>query len=307
MRRQFLFLSVPLIAPALLLSACSSGSEQPASESAQYDVATESADSAAGSSVTRAPNVSPSAAPGVAFNYNYAFRLPDAKISAVQEQHAAACETLGLSRCRITGMRYTLVDEDRVEAMLAFKLDPAIARKFGKDAIASVEKAEGILVDSVIQGVDVGSGISASQSRSSGLTAELGRIEKRLSAGGLGDRERTELQEQAARIRGQLDSERDTRRAGEESLATTPMEFTYRGGEGIPGFNNGNPFAQVVSTSVSSFVTMLNVVLLLIGVALPWIILITLLVLLFRSAPGQAFRRWWSQTPKLSEPEKTDG
>ncbi len=67
-----------------------------------------SADAVAG------PNVRVSAAPGVAFNYRYAFRVPDAKIAAVQEEHAAACETLGLSRCRITGMRYSLIDEDQL-------------------------------------------------------------------------------------------------------------------------------------------------------------------------------------------------
>src|SRR4051812_27650401 len=44
------------------------------------------------------PNVSPSAAPGVAFNYRYAFRLPAARVSQIQEQHARACEQLGVSR-----------------------------------------------------------------------------------------------------------------------------------------------------------------------------------------------------------------
>jgi hypothetical protein len=254
-----------------------------------------SADAVAG------PNVRVSAAPGVAFNYRYAFRVPDAKIAAVQEEHAAACETLGLSRCRITGMRYSLIDEDEVTASLAFKLDPSIARKFGKDAIASVEKAKGILVDSQIQGVDVGSGISASQRRSSDLQAELTRIDARLKAGGMGDRERTELQEQAQRIRQQLDSERDTRRAGEEQLATTPMEFSYSGGEGIPGFGSGNPFAGAWETAIASFVTMASFLLLLIGGGLPWVLLGALLMWLLRSRLGAGVRRWWQKNTPLND------
>ncbi|HMN84711.1 MAG TPA: hypothetical protein PKA74_01795, partial [Bauldia sp.] len=63
------------------------------------------------------------AAPGVAFNYRYAFSLPAGQIAAAQEAHAAACEQLGIARCRITGMRHQLLGENRVEAMLAFKLD----------------------------------------------------------------------------------------------------------------------------------------------------------------------------------------
>lgn len=307
MKRHVFVLATPLIATTIILAACSdnrnAGSDQtqamdmreqaPMTEMAASE--SMSADAVAG------PNVRVSAAPGVAFNYRYAFRVPDAKIAAVQEEHAAACETLGLSRCRITGMRYSLIDEDEVTASLAFKLDPSIARKFGKEAIASVEKAKGILVDSQIQGVDVGSGISASQRRSSDLQAELSRIEARLKAGGMGDRERTELQEQAQRIRQQLDSERDTRRAGEEQLATTPMEFSYSGGEGIPGFGSGNPFAGAWETAIASFVTMASFLLLLIGGGLPWVLLGALLLWLLRSRLGAGVRRWWQKNTPLND------
>ncbi len=301
-RHPNLHIPITLITLSLALAGCS-GAER---ASQDRSTSAESADSAAPAeaAMKAGPGVSPSAAPGVAFNYNYAFRIPDAKISGVQEQHAAACETLGPSRCRITGMRYTLEDEDTVNASLAFKLDPSIARKFGKDAISSVEKAQGILVDSIIEGVDVGSGISASQKRSGDLNAELTRIEARLKAGGIGDRERTELQEQAASIRDQLTGERDTRREGEASLATTPMEFSYRGGDGIPGFDSGNPFAKAIKTSISSAATMLGFMLLLVGVLLPWALLAVLLVFVWRTPALQKVRNWWSQkSPKTMMPE----
>jgi hypothetical protein len=278
-----------LISGCLMLAACSQNEDISKSKESlsTMDVAEE-----ASTEMAASPNVSPSAAPGVAFNYRYAFRVPDAKIAGVQEEHAAACETLGLSRCRITGMRYTLEDEDEVRASLAFKLDPIIARKFGKDAIASVAKAEGILVDSQIQGVDAGSEITASQRRSADVSANLDRTEKRLAAGGIKDRERTELQEQAARMREQLSAETDTRRAGEASLATTPMEFSYSGGEGIPGFGRGNPFADAWDSAVASFATMASLLMLAIGVLLPWLMLGVLLVALWRTPPLRNLRGW---------------
>jgi hypothetical protein len=280
-----------LISGYLILAACSQNETHKTSERLETFHASEAAPSA---EMASAPNVSPSAAPGVAFNYRYAFRVPDAKIAGVQEEHAAACETLGLSRCRITGMRYTLEDEDEVRAALAFKLDPMIARKFGKDAIASVAKAEGILVDSEIQGVDAGSEITASQRRSADVSSNLDRIEKRLAAGGIKDRERTELQEQAARMREQLSAETDTRRAGEASLATTPMEFSYSGGEGIPGFGRGNPFADAWDSAVASFATMASFLLLAIGALLPWLMLGVVLVALWRTPPLRKIRAWFS-------------
>jgi hypothetical protein len=57
------------------------------------------------------PNVAVTAAPGVAFNYRYAYRLANARIQAAQEAHAQMCEKLTVARCRITGMRYSLVNE----------------------------------------------------------------------------------------------------------------------------------------------------------------------------------------------------
>ncbi len=287
-----------LLAGCLVLAGCSGGGVEEASYEAAEEVAAESADS-----VARSPSISPTAAPGVAFNYRYAFRMPDVQIAAVQEVHAAACETLGISRCRITGLRYRLIDEDQVEGFLSFKLDPMIARKFGKDAIASVEKAEGILVDSEISGRDVGTQITASQRRSSDMRAELKRIERRIAAKGLGDRERSELQEQAERLRDRLSSEKETRRTGEASLATTPMQFSYSSGDGILGLGR-NPLADALETSISSFVTMGSFVIIAIGVILPWLIFAILLMLLWRSPLGRGTRGWFTKQAELAEPEE---
>ncbi|MFC4291740.1 DUF4349 domain-containing protein [Sphingorhabdus arenilitoris] len=283
-------------ASCLLIAGCSQNSNEEAAPE-NYSTADQVADVAPEPAAMRAPGISPTAAPGVAFNYRYAFRIPDEKIAAVQEVHAAACEALGISRCRITGMRYQLIDEDEVEAFLAFKLDPIIARKFGKDAISSVEKAKGILVDSEISGTDVGSEISASQRRSSDVNAEIKRLEARLAAKGLGDRERTELQQQVNQLNQQLSSESESRRQGEASLATTPMEFSYSGGEGIAGLGR-NPLAGAFDTSVSSFVTMGSFIIMAIGVLLPWAILIFLFILLARSKWGVAVRNWISRKDK---------
>ena len=58
-------------------------SSEPSLPKAQYEPAAERA---------AAPGVDVTAAPGVAFNYRYAFRLPSENISGVQEAHAQACE-----------------------------------------------------------------------------------------------------------------------------------------------------------------------------------------------------------------------
>ncbi len=130
------------------------------------------------------PDVGLAAAPGVAFDYSYAFRLEDDRIAKVQSEHAEACEILGTARCRIVDVKYQMVRENEVEAQTQFKLDPGIARKFGADALASVEKAEGVLADATINGEDVGTEIEQSQQRSAGASAEIERLEARLRHAG---------------------------------------------------------------------------------------------------------------------------
>ena len=203
-------------------------------------------------------------------------------------------------------MRYTLADENSVEAALEFKLDPELARGFGKEGIAAVEKAEGKLVDAQISGVDVGGQITASQRRSGEIRAELTRIEQRLAAGAGDSDERASLQAQAAQLRSQLSSESQTRTEGEEQLANTPMTFSYSGNE---NFTLGShPFGDAASRAWESLVTMISVVLLALGVGLPWLLLAGLLLLVWRSVPGKWLRRKLKDTqlPRAPAPVMPD-
>lgn len=277
-------------AMALALVGCS---EQSADDAASNDTpaaaATSEADSAA--DAARTPRIGMEAAPGVAFDYSYIFRLADDRISKVQEQHAAACETLGVQRCRIVDVRYQLTDEKLVEAQTQFKLDPGIARKFGAGAIASVEKAEGVLADASIAGEDVGTQILASQQRSAGSEAEIARLEQRLTSGGLDKGERAEILAQIGQLRGQVGDERQNRRSGEARIAWTSVAFNYVSDGGLPGIGRENPFANAGETLMRSGGTALTFVLTLGAAILPWGIVAALIIAFWRSRFLVAVRR----------------
>jgi hypothetical protein len=245
----------------------------------------------AGTEAADSAGVSVTAAPGVAFNYRYAFRLPNARISVVQEEHAAACERLGLARCRITGMRYRVVDEDHVSAMLALKLDPTLARSFGKDAAATVRKAEGMLVDTEISGTGVGTGLARTGRDITEGRAELARLEAQLARGDLRPADRARIEAQAAELRRLGRALESQRTDAEESLATTPMVFDYGAGGRIPGFE-GSPLRDALATAAGSFVTMLSFIIIAIGALVPWIVAALALLLLARSRLGAKVRSW---------------
>ena len=277
-------------------AAAAAGGEA-ADASAAKVSANEAAPEASNAAVFNKPaSVSPSVAPGVAFQYRYDFRVPGDKIEAVQDEHAAACETLGLSRCQITGLNFQQGEEGYPEGRMEFLLDPSIARKFGRDAIASVEKAEGVVANSNVSGDNVGSEIASSQVRSAGIEAEVKRIEARLSGKGLANDERTELRQRAEELRDMLGGEKEARRGGEKRLATTPIVFDYSGDMGIGG---AGAFGNAWSASSSSMATMFAFLLMFAGVILPWLLPVGLFILLVKSPIGDGFRRWWHRNSPL--------
>ena len=286
-------------AMALALAGCS---EKAAEDAATPDTPTAEAVTEASADAAAAPRIGIEAAPGVAFDYSYVFRLADDRISKVQEEHAAACETLGIQRCRIVDVRYQLTGEKLVEAQTQFKLDPGIARKFGATAIASVEKAEGVLADASVAGEDVGTEILASQQRGAGSEAEIARLEQRLKSGGLDKRERAELLAQISQLRGEIGNERQSRRAGEARIAWTNVAFNYVSNGGLPGIGHENPFANAGETLMRSGSTALTFVLTLGAALLPWGVLAALFFAFWRSRFMVAVRRQLREKPGASDP-----
>ena len=258
---------------ALGLAACGQGPQQ-RSEAPQPSPTTssESAAPSAGRATRDAgPNVSPTAAPGVAFNYRYSFRLPSERIASVQERHAATCEALGVNRCRITGMLYRVVGDNDVEAMLSFSLDPAIARRFGRAGVEAVTQAEGRLIESMITGEDVGTGIRNAGRDIAQMREELRRIEAQLGRGDLAPDERPRLEEQARELRAQIQAASADRDDQQQMLATTPMTFNYGSGEFAPGDRRPS-LSDALDRAVNGFLDGGTILLVILITLLPWII-----------------------------------
>jgi hypothetical protein len=243
------------------------------------------------------PNVGPSAAPGVAFNYRYAFRLAAPRIAEVQEQHAQMCERLTVARCRITGMYYRVVNDRDIEALLAFKLDPSIARLFGRQGVEAVVRAEGMLTESEITGTDVGTAIRAAGRSLADLEADLARIQgrlgQRIAAG-----ERETLEYEAQQLRQQIRGLRETRSEQQESLATTPMVFRYGSGTLVPGFAQRPTLKQALDRAAENFLDGATMLLILVITLLPWALAIALIWAIVRFVR----RRWFPKKEAAAPP-----
>lgn len=222
------------------------------------------------------PNVSPAAAPGVAFNYNYSYALAWQRVAELQERHAAMCEQLTLARCRITGMHYRVLGPGDIEAKLELKLDPAVARTFGRQATEAVLQADGMLTQNEISGVDAGGQIRQTTTDIARLQADLARIQQRLS-GRIGDEERAELQSQAEQLREQIRALGDQRQATQETLATTPMVFNYGSGELVPGYRPPQSLGEALGKAWADFKTGGTALLAALIRVAPWLLLLVVI------------------------------
>ena len=290
MKRIVLSLSAVLLATA----SCSQQQERGASDDLKsFDVEDQSAESRT-TSAPAAPGIVPTAAPGVAFNYRYGFRLPDATITGAQEAHAAACEKLGLSRCRITGMTYQLDDRDRVDATLAISIDPLLARAFGRDAIGVVEKQEGRLRFAQITGEDQNPALDDAARRQGSATGTIASLEADL-AKAKSESERAQLREQIRQMRAEIQAAKASAVDSEAKIQRTPMTFDYAGGGAAGrGFDGENPAREAWYLFVDSLATMVGFALKALAVALPWLLLLGLAIVAVRSRLGLGLRRWWT-------------
>ncbi len=270
MRKSWIVL--PLLFAA---AACGQKSDEKASqrdssvaeEAAPSSTAREEASDAAALS---APDIDTDVAPGVAFDFRYNFALASERIAGVQEDHAQACKKLGIAKCRVTGMDYKSEGSGDVAAMLAFKVDPAIATDFTRDAKRIVEQAEGDLTNANLTGTDVGSNIAATEADADELNKELATIQKQIETPGLSKQVRARLVEQTANLREQLRNLNQSRNADKNALTMTPVVFDYETRHSIPGFDGRSPIAGAAAASVNSFMTMLQFILVAIGVVAPW-------------------------------------
>lgn len=267
---------------AMLAAGCSQSSDR--SPEAQSETAGSAAADAAAPAVAESardsvPDMGGAVAPGVAFTFNYAFTLPAKAIGGVQQEHANACIRLGPSRCRVTGMTYEQPGEDRVAARTDYLLAPDLAHRFGSDAIAAVERADGKLDNALVNGQNAGGEIELSQQNSAAIQTEVERLQARLNAKGLTREERAELSRKLEALHEQLQGEAQNRRDKEKAIASTPVSFSYAS-EGLLG--SGNAFGKAAGASWDNLQSMLAVLVLMLGYALPWLLPLGAGVLLWR-------------------------
>jgi hypothetical protein len=237
------------------------------------------------------PDIDPGEAPGVAFDYRYAFRLEADRVAGMQREHQQLCARYG-SRCRVTGVDYRAANAEDVEATLSFLVDPAIAAQFGRESVRAVTAADGEVTESAVNGTEVGTALKANTGELEELQAELERVEARLAQRNLRWAERARLDEQRQSLRQQVSALSATTGEQEQRLATTPILFRYGSGALAPGPARAPTIGEATERAADNFLGALKWLFIAFVTISPWALIGLLLWGGFRAArkrrPGKA-------------------
>ncbi len=242
-----------LISALLMLSACDSA-----------DATKSGADNGAASGTEQ----------GVAggdYDYRLAFRVPPSRISPVQDAHVRACDQLGPSRCRVMTVRYHVGADNRVSALLALMIDPAIARNFGQEASKAVTAGGGALIDSRMAGSDTPGSASRAGNVVARLRDEVANIDTQLRRN-LAPAQRAAAIDKQNRLRAAIQTIGEIDQGALQGAATSPILFTYISGSTLPalGGSPGASFNSAGDTFLSSLAGLTQV---LAGVG-PWLLVL---------------------------------
>jgi hypothetical protein len=244
---------------------------------------------------SRGPNVGVSAAPGLAVNYHYGFRLPVDRILATQEDHASQCEALGPAVCRVAGMNYHVGRDRSVNASLVLRLAPDAARRFGRQAGEIVGKHGGMLIDAGIESDEAGATQAAATADTASRDSESARIQQQLTAPGLKAEERTTLQ---ARLTELADANRASAQVARDAavrLASTPMTIDYQSGEVDLSLADG-PVLGAVKDGWTNIVAGFSTIVLIVITLIPWVLAAGLL-----GWAGHRVNRWLARRMQRAE------
>ena len=283
MRFKTAFPSYVMIASLALLAGCNKAAD---TASSAGDAPVAAASSAAESppqgilaapSTNRAPGVEGSMAPNVAFSYRDAFSLPAAAISDVQSKHVKACKDLGPDKCQVVSFSLDQQSDDEANGEAEFSLDHDAAYGFVNEAVDVVHKADGKLAKGSINGTNSGVSITDTEKSKAEDQARLDRLNQAIANEKDPDA-RNGDREAASELRQRLSGANASIEGMKKAVAKTPVIFTYATQGALSG--GGSSFGKAASASWGSAAAVLSFAALILGLVLPWALLIGVPVLL---------------------------
>ena len=234
--------------------------------------------------------------PRIAYTYGYTFRLERGRVAAVQERHLALCRRLGPARCRVVSMRRGGEDGGPAAAALNLQVAAPLAEAFGRGLMVTSAAAGAETVDRSIAAEDLSRQLVDSAARIRTREVLIRRLTGLLETRSGNIAQAVEAERAINTAQEELEAARAWLAEMHGRLAMSAVEISYLAREAIAP-PAANPVAEALARVGSISMDSLGAMILLFGVALPWLVLAGGLFTLARIV-----RRRFAQAPD-SQPE----
>ncbi|HEV2817780.1 MAG TPA: DUF4349 domain-containing protein [Allosphingosinicella sp.] len=209
--------------------------------------------------------------PRIAYTYGYSFRIDAGRIAAVQERHLALCRRLGPARCRVTSMRRGAETGEAATAALALQLSAPLAEAFGRGLMAISAAGGGETADRSIAAEDLSRQMIDSDARIRTREVLIRRLTALLATRSGNIQQAVEAERAINTAQEELEAARTLLAEMRGRVAMSAVEISYLARDPIP--SAANPIADALDRVGSISTSSLGAMILLLGVALPWLIL----------------------------------
>ncbi|MET0272426.1 MAG: DUF4349 domain-containing protein [Phenylobacterium sp.] len=215
-----------LIASSLLvLAACSKPDDEGSTAAADAAAPTASLDAKAeAAAVPERPAIS---IPQLAYRYGYALEAPAKQIRDLVGKHEAACQLAGPAVCQLTGAQVTEQGDDRIRGELSLRATPQWLATFRAGLDAQLKAAGGRVVAATVNSDDLSRQIVDSEAALRARTTLRDRLERTLATRPGKLPEFLELEQELARVQGEIDATRSELAVMRGRVATSELKLTY--------------------------------------------------------------------------------
>jgi Domain of unknown function (DUF4349) len=216
------------------------------------------------------------ATPRIAYTYGYSFRLDAAAIAATQERHLALCRRLGPALCRIVAMQ-----RDAQTASLNLQVAAPLAERFGSALTTISTDAGAQTVDRRIEAEDLSRQMIDSAARIRTRETLIRRLTLLLGTRSGNIQQAVEAERAINTAQEELEAARAWLAEMQSRVAMSGIEISYlsRPPVAAPDSPIGDSLHQVGALATTS----LGAMILLGGVAAPWLLLVFFIVILVRA------------------------
>ena len=231
----------------------------------------------------------PLSQPQLAYSYRYGFRLPSDRVAETQKAHAAACEKLGPTRCRVISLSQS-GDENRHYGELKLSVEAKRARSFAADLGGIVSGKGGEQIDAGMTAEDLSKQIVDTDARIRAKTLLAERLTQLLATRGGSVADLVAAERALSQVQEELDQARTWLAEMKGRVAMSDMTITY---SSTPTASSSllSPVREAVSSAGEILGFSVGALIRFLVAALPWLLVLWGAVKLYRKLGGR-WPRW---------------